>query len=83
MQEMLPITSGLILGVLLAVSRLPVYLRVVLILILAAIATIVSGEFRLSWDFLFPDIAEIMVACAAGFFGVKMGQHYLTKMRSS
>ncbi len=35
MQEMLPIASGLLLGGLLAANRLPVYVRVLLILTLA------------------------------------------------
>jgi hypothetical protein len=54
MQEMLPIASGLLLGGLLAANRLPVYVRVLLVLTLAACATIASGESRVSWDFSSP-----------------------------
>jgi hypothetical protein len=54
MQEMLPIASGLLLGGLLAANRLPVYVRVLLVLTLAACATMASGESRVSWDFSSP-----------------------------
>jgi CHASE2 domain-containing sensor protein len=71
MQEILPIASGLLLGGLLAFRRLPLYVRLLLVVVLAACATIASGEFRLSWGFLFPDLAEVAVSCAAAFFAIK------------
>ena len=76
MQEILPIASGLLLGGLLASKRFPVYVRVLLVLFLAVCATIASGEFRLSWGFLFPDIAEVAISCAAAFFGAKAWERY-------
>jgi anaerobic C4-dicarboxylate transporter len=76
MQEILPISSGLLLGGLLAFRRLPVYVRLLLVLVLAVFATTASGEFRLSWGFLFPDIVEVAVSCAAAFFGVRAWEHY-------
>jgi hypothetical protein len=76
MQEILPIASGLLLGGLLASKRFPVYVRVLLVLSLAVCATIASGEFRLSWGFLFPDIAEVAISCATVFFGAKAWERY-------
>ncbi len=76
MQEMLPIASGLLLGGLLAANRLPVYVRVLLILTLATCATIASGESRVSWGFLIPDVAEVAATCAATFFGLKAWRRY-------
>jgi anaerobic C4-dicarboxylate transporter len=76
MHEILPIASGLLLGGLLAFRRFPVYVRLLLVLILAVCATTASGEFRLSWGFLFPDIVEVTVSCAAAFFAAKAWERF-------
>jgi hypothetical protein len=76
MQEMLPIVSGLLLGGLLAYKRIPIYARVLLGAILAVCATIASGEFRLSWSFLFSDITEVAISCATAFFAAKAWNRY-------
>ncbi len=81
MEELLPIVSGLVLGGLLAFTRLPLYVRVAMIVVLAACATIASGEFRLSWGFLFPDVVEVAVSSAATFFAAKAWQRYAAKKR--
>jgi hypothetical protein len=76
MQEILPIASGLLLGGLLAYRRFPLYVRLLLVFVLAVFATVASGEFRLSWGFLFPDILEVAVSCAAVFFGIRAWERY-------
>lgn len=81
MHEMLPIVSGLVLGALLAATRLPVIVRVALVLVLAVCATVASGEFRLSWGYLFPDVLEVAGTCALAFFGVKAWQRYAEHKR--
>jgi len=73
---MLPIASGLLLGGLLAFRRFPLYVRLLLILVLAVCATTASGEFRLSWGFLFPDMAEVAISCAVVFFAVRLWQKF-------
>ena len=82
MQEMLPIASGLALGVLLATTRLPLYVRVLLVAVLAVCATLASGEFRLSWGFLLPDVAEVATATAVAFLGIKAWRHYARRSHS-
>ena len=76
MHEILPIASGMLLGGLLAYRRLPLYVRSLLVLVLAVCATVASGEFRLSWGFLFSDIAEVAGSCAVVFFGVRAWERY-------
>ncbi len=69
MHELLPITSGLLLGALLGLLRpwlrLPVGAAAAILLGVAA--TVVSGEFRISWGFLAIDIPGAALATAAGF----------------
>lgn len=77
MQECFPIVFGVALGILLANIRLPVLRRAVLVVMIAACATIASGEFRLSWSFLALDVLEVGFASLAGFLAVKYGGRYL------
>ncbi len=79
MEEMLPIASGLVLGGLLAATRVLLSVRLALVVILAVSATVASGEFRLSWGFLLPDVAEVAASCAAAFFVAKAWQRYASK----
>jgi hypothetical protein len=68
--ELLPIFSGLCLGSLLVLVRprtRPV-VAVAASIVLGTIATVVSGEFRTSWDFLLIDIPLVAFATSAGFF---------------
>ena len=68
MAEAIPILSGVMLGAMLHVCRGRVsgWLTTTLIAVLAASATIASGEFRVSWGYLLVD-ASLVVAGAAGF----------------
>lgn len=66
MSELLPMASGLLLGALLGwlrpALRLPI--GAPLAVVLGVCATVASGEFRTSWDYLFVDI-PLVTACAA------------------
>jgi hypothetical protein len=69
MNELLPISGGCALGVLLAMARRSMLWRTVLVLVLGACATIASGEFRLGTYYFAADIAEVAL-CAAVSYGI-------------
>ncbi len=57
MTEIFPFVGGVLIGVLVALRpRIPVAIAAVLAVALGALGTIVSGEFRLSWAYLYFDI---------------------------
>jgi len=68
-EEFLPILGGLALGIFArAISkRIPVWMAAFGAFALALCATIVSGEFRLSWGFLMVDLLLVSAAAAAGY----------------
>lgn len=72
MNEFLPILSGLFLGSILCV--IPKSFRfsggLGLISILGIYATIISGEFLISWSFLLIDILLIAVSAFVSFIGI-------------
>ncbi len=61
MNELLPIASGIVLGAILAYLRpaLRLSIEAALAILLGAIATVASGEFRVSWGYLLVDIALV------------------------
>jgi hypothetical protein len=65
MQELFPIACGLVLGGALGLLRPSVRLPVgaLMAVVLGVLATVVTGEFRLSWGYVLVDIP--LVACAA------------------
>jgi hypothetical protein len=69
MHELLPIVAGFLLGFL--VSRLRPALAVPLAAVgavaIGVAATILSGEFRISWDFLAIDIPGTALAVVSGY----------------
>jgi hypothetical protein len=71
--ELLPFACGLVLGGLLGLLRpslrLPV--GVPLALVLGTLATIVSGEFRVSWVFLLIDIPLVAISASIGFLVIR------------
>jgi hypothetical protein len=71
--ELLPASMGFVLGALLTRlhSRHRLWLGIALILLLAASATVLSGEFLLSWGFLLVDIPLVGVATCAGFIAFR------------
>lgn len=71
-QELVPIASGLLLGSLLGLLHPSLRWRVGLIMAIAlgVLATVVSGEFRLSWAFLLVDIPLVALSAAAALTAV-------------
>jgi hypothetical protein len=69
-EEILPVISGLFLGSLLGLLRpsLRVPIGVVLIIAFGVLATVVSGEYLISWSFLLIGIPLVAVSAAAGLF---------------
>ena len=71
MNEMFPILSGLVAGALLGGfvpwKRQRLLFGMVAAAILGAIATIVSGEYLVSWGFLFVDIPLVGICSIVGF----------------
>ena len=67
--EILPVVSGLVLGVLFGLLpslRARVGMFVALTVAFGVLATVASGEFRVSWAFLLIDIPLVAVAAAVG-----------------
>lgn len=71
--ELLPIASGLVAGSLLALVRpsVQVPIGIALAVVLGVFATVVSGEFKVSWGFLLIDIPLVGIAAAAGLATVR------------
>ena len=69
-EELLPVASGLVIGSILGLLRpsLRVPIGVVLVLTFGALATMVSGEYLISWSFLLIDIPLVAVSACAGLF---------------
>jgi hypothetical protein len=69
MQELFPIASGLGVGMLLGAVRPSLRLRVatVLAVVLGTAATVISGEYRIGWEFLLIDIPLVALCAAAAF----------------
>ena len=70
MEEILPVASGLFLGALIGLLRpsLRVPLGAVLIIAFGVFATVVSGEYLISWSFLLIDIPLVAVSAAASLY---------------
>jgi hypothetical protein len=73
MQELLPIFGGLFAGALIGVRRPPLPLRagVPIAIGLGALATILSGELRISWAFLLVDVSTAALSGIAGLLAVR------------
>jgi hypothetical protein len=69
-EELLPVASGLVIGLILGLLRpsLRVPIGVVLIIVFGVLATVVSGEYLISWSFLLIDIPLVAVSVAASLF---------------
>jgi hypothetical protein len=69
MHELFPIVGGLLLGAALPLIRPRTRLEVGVgaSLALGTLATIVSGEYRIGWEFLLIDVPLVAVCCATGF----------------
>lgn len=74
MNELLPIVSGLAVGA--ALGLLAPQLRLLLgglsAIVLGVLATVVSGEFEVSWAYLLIDIPLVAAASVAGLLGGRL-----------
>lgn len=70
--EIFPIVSGIVVGCILGYLRPGLRWKVGLALVVAlgVLATVGSGEFRLSWGFLLIDIPLVAVSAAAALYVV-------------
>jgi hypothetical protein len=73
MQELLPIASGLLCGAVIGLIRptLRVAVGALLAVALGTVATIVSGEYRIGWEYLLIDIPLVAVSEIVGHLGVR------------
>ena len=69
MHELFPIVSGLLLGAVLPLIRPRMRLEagVGASVVLGTLATIISGEYRVGWEFLLIDIPLVALCSLAGF----------------
>ncbi len=82
MEELVPIISGILLGSFLGYLRPAKRLRIgaILAILMGILATVASGEFRLSWGYLLVDIP--LVAGAAAVSLIVVHQLRWTRSRS-
>jgi hypothetical protein len=73
MNELFPILSGLAAGSVLGLVRpqLRLVVAVVAAIVLGTIATVISGEYKIGWEFLLIDIPLVGLSSAAGFVVVR------------
>jgi hypothetical protein len=69
MNELFPVASGLLIGCLIGGLRPQLRIAVGGLLSIAAgaAATVISGEFRMSWEYLLVDIPLVALSAYAGF----------------
>jgi hypothetical protein len=74
MNEIFPIVSGLLVGSVLTLVRPNARLIVILVasILLGTTATIISGEYKISWEFLLIDIPLVAVSSIAGHTTVRI-----------
>jgi hypothetical protein len=68
MDELFPVVAGLAVGALLGLIRptLRFWVGAVLAVLFGVLATVVSGEFHISWGFLLIDIPLVAISASAG-----------------
>ena len=69
MDELFPVVSGVVLGILVAGPRpsLRLWVGVLLSVLLGMAATLVSGEFEAGWEHLLIDIPLVAVSAGVSF----------------
>jgi hypothetical protein len=77
MQELIPLTAGLLLGAVLGYVRPGMRLAVgaILSVVLGVLATIITGEFRVSWEYILFDIPLVAISAALGFLVARRIRH--------
>lgn len=84
MQEIFPIAAGVVAGLLalrVANARLRTLAFVVLSVLLGATATIISGEFAISWEFLLVDIPLVFLSGIAAVVLSTQAPRWLAQRR--
>ena len=73
MPELLPIFSGIVMGMLVGFLRpsLRIPTAAALTVALGVIATIASGEYTVSWAFLLVDVPLVGISAVAGFLACR------------
>jgi hypothetical protein len=73
LQELFPLSCGLLLGALLGLLRPSIRAPVgaAAAVVLGVLATVVSGEFRVSWEFLLFDIPLVAVSAFLGLIAAR------------
>ena len=83
MHELFPIAAGLLLGSLLQFLRpslrLPVGLAAVVVV--GVTATVISGEYKIGWEFLAIDIPGAGLATFAGYLATKRARAVVASRR--
>jgi high-affinity Fe2+/Pb2+ permease len=74
MNEVFPILSGLLVGVALGLLRPKTRLitGVLAAIVFGTAATVVSGEYKLGWEFLLIDIPLVAASCAVSFLALRL-----------
>jgi hypothetical protein len=69
MTEVFPILSGVVVGVLVGGARpqTRVHTAALLCVVLGFTATVISGEFRIGWEYLLVDIPLVAVSAVVSF----------------
>jgi Na+-transporting NADH:ubiquinone oxidoreductase subunit NqrE len=69
MDELFPVVSGVVLGIVVAGLRpsLRLWVGVLLSVLLGMAATLVSGEFEAGWEYLLIDIPLVAVSAGVSF----------------
>ena len=86
MLEVFPIAAGILLGlILLRISnpRLKTVLFIVGSLVFGVMATVISGEFKITWEFVLLDIPEVMLSAAAVVLLAPRAKHWLAERREA
>ena len=83
MQELFPVVSGVVLGIVVAGLRpsLRLWVGVLLAAVLGLCATVLSGEFEVSWDYLLVDIPLVAVSAGLSFTLARMA--FLRRRRAN
>jgi hypothetical protein len=82
--ELFPIVSGLILGALLPLirPRMRLAVGVAACVILGTLATFVSGEYKIGWEFLLIDIPLVALCSAAAFATARAARRRISTARA-
>lgn len=67
MGEIFPLVGGLVIGLLLRRGNMGRTVATIAALAVAVAATVLSGEFLISWGFLLVDIPLVLVSAAIGY----------------